>query len=282
MVVDDGGFGTLIDAAELRVRRGDDVCVIDCRASLTDPAFGLDGYRAGHIPGAVFADLATDLSGPIVRGVSGRHPLPDPATLALTFGRWGIGEATQVVAYDAGNSAYAARAWWLLRWLGHARVAVLDGGLAAWQASGHTLASGEESRAATTFPVRPSLTKTVSAADLVEHGGRYDLIDARALARYRGEIEPIDPVAGHIPGARCVPFEGNVDARQRFIARDALAARFAPPAGRAAKPPVCYCGSGVTACHDILAMVHAGMPEPALYPGSFSEWIQDPTRHVDR
>ena len=282
MVDGNGGFGTLIDAATLAARRGADWCLLDCRSSLTDLAFGANAYRAGHIPGAVFADLATDLSGPIVRGVSGRHPLPAPTVLAATFGRWGIGADTQVVPYDGGNGAYAARAWWLLRWLGHARAAVLDGGLAAWAAAGQRLESGEETRAATVFPVRPSLTKTVTAEDLVERGSRFDLIDARALARYRGETEPIDPVAGHIPGARCVPFEGNVDAQQRFIGRDALAARFAPPASHGAKQQVCYCGSGVTACHDILAMVHASLPEPALYPGSFSEWIQDPTRRVDR
>ena len=282
MVVDRGGCGTLIAAAELAARGGPDWCLIDCRASLTDPAFGANAYRAGHIPGAVFADLAHDLSGPIAPGVTGRHPLPDPTTLAATFGRWGIRADTQVVAYDSGNGAYAARAWWLLRWLGHERAAVLDGGLAAWQAAGNRIVAGDQSRTATTFPIRPSLTKTVSAADILQHGDRYDLIDARSLARFRGEVEPIDPVAGHIPGARCVPFEGNVDERQRFIARDALAARFAPPTGQRTKPQACYCGSGVTACHDILAMVHAGLPEPALYPGSFSEWIQDPTRRVER
>jgi thiosulfate/3-mercaptopyruvate sulfurtransferase len=280
MADSDPFFDTLIDAKVLFARRSDDWCLIDCRASLTDPDHGAAAYRAGHIPGAVYADLAADLSGPIVRGVSGRHPLPDAAELADAFGRWGIDEATQVVAYDAANGAYAARAWWLLRWLGHARVAVLDGGLAAWQADGYPLVDGVEHRAATDFPVRPTLTRTVTAADLVERGATYDLIDARALPRYRGEVEPIDPVAGHIPHARCIPFEGNLDDRQRFIARDALAARFVLP--DAVRPQVCYCGSGVTACHDILAMVHAGLAEPALYPGSFSEWITDPTRRVER
>ena len=282
MVADRAGFETLIEAAELAARGSSGWCLIDCRASLTDPAFGKNAYRAGHIPGAVFADLAHDLSGPIVRGTTGRHPLPDPTSLAATFGRWGIAADTQVVAYDAGNGAYAARAWWLLRWLGHSRAAVLDGGLVAWQSANHPMISGDESRPASAFPIRPSLTKTVSSADILAHGDRYDLIDARALARFRGEVEPIDPVAGHIPGARCIPFEGNVDERQRFIARDSLAARFAAPAGQGAKAQACYCGSGVTACHDILAMVHAGLPEPSLYPGSFSEWIQDPTRRVER
>jgi thiosulfate/3-mercaptopyruvate sulfurtransferase len=274
-------FDTLIDPKVLYAERTDAWCVIDCRASLTDLDFGAAAYRTGHIPGAVFADLAADLSGPIVAGVTGRHPLPDPTVLADTFGRWGIEADTQVVAYDAGNGAFAARAWWLLRWLGHQRVAVLDGGLAAWQADGYPLADGVEHRGATDFPTRPTLTRTITAGELVERGETYDLIDARAFARFRGEVEPIDPVAGHIPGARCVPFEGNLDERQRFIARDSLAARFAP-ADDSTKPQVCYCGSGVTACHDILAMVHAGLPEPALYPGSFSEWITDPTRRVER
>jgi thiosulfate/3-mercaptopyruvate sulfurtransferase len=277
----DRPFDTLIDPKVLFARRDDDWCVIDCRAALTDLEFGAAAYRAGHIPGAVFADLAADLSGPVVPGKTGRHPLPDPAILADTFGRWGIDAGTQVVAYDAGNGAFAARAWWLLRWLGHARVAVLDGGLAAWQADGFPLVAGVEHRAAAEFPIRAALTRTVSVGDLVERGAEYDLIDARALPRYQGEVEPIDPVAGHIPGARCVPFEGNVDERARFIERAALAARFVPP-DDSTKAQVCYCGSGVTACHDILAMVHAGLPEPALYPGSFSEWITDPARRVER
>ena len=283
MASDRGAFDTLIDPEVLAARAGDAGWrIVDCRAALTDLGFGAASYQAGHIPGAVFADLANDLSGPIVRGVTGRHPLPEPATLAATFGRLGIGADTQVVAYDAANGAYAARAWWLLRWLGHPRVAVLDGGLAGWQALGYPLESGDVHATATTFPIRRSLTRTVTAADIVEHGATFDLIDARALPRYRGEVEPIDPVAGHIPGARCVPFEGNLDERQRFVEPAALATRFAPPPPQSEKPRVCYCGSGVTACHDILAIVHAGLPEPALYPGSFSEWIQDPARRVDR
>ena len=283
MASDRGAFDTLIDPEVLAARAGDAGWrIVDCRAALTDLGFGAASYQAGHIPGAVFADLANDLSGPIVRGVTGRHPLPEPATLAATFGRLGIGADTQVVAYDAANGAYAARAWWLLRWLGHPRVAVLDGGLAGWQALGYPLESGDVHPTATTFPIRRSLTRTVTAADIVERGATFDLIDARALPRYRGEVEPIDPVAGHIPGARCVPFEGNLDERQRFVAPAALASRFAPPPPQSEKPRVCYCGSGVTACHDILAIVHAGLPEPALYPGSFSEWIQDPARRIDR
>jgi thiosulfate/3-mercaptopyruvate sulfurtransferase len=275
-------YDTVVDPKVLDPHRDDaDWCVVDCRASLADPAAGINAYRSGHIPRAVFADLATDLSGPLVPGVGGRHPLPDVAVLALTFGRWGIAAGTQVIAYDAGNGAYAARLWWLLRWLGHAGVAVVDGGLAAWTAAGLPTRTGDETRARADFPVRRSLTRTVSAIDILTRPEQLRLIDARAAARYRGEIEPIDPVAGHIPSAVCAPFEGNLDAHNRFLSPEQLRARFAADVA-SARDIVCYCGSGVTACHNILAFRRAGLSEPALYPGSFSEWIADPTRAVER
>ncbi len=255
-------------------------CAIDCRASLADLHFGRMAYAAGHVPGAVFADLATDFSGPLIPGVTGRHPLPDPSTLADTFGGWGIGANTQVVVYDAGNSAYAARAWWLLRWLGHPAVAVMNGGLNSWQSAGYPLRTEAAHRTARSFPSRPALTRTVSAADILERSEIMDLIDARAEARFHGDIEPIDPVAGHIPGARCEPFERNLDDANRFAAATVLRSRF--ETADADLERVCYCGSGVTACHNILAMRHAGLPEAALYPGSFSEWIVDPKRDVAR
>lgn len=256
-------------------------CLIDCRASLTDPVAGSTAYAAGHIPGALFADLATDLSGLLIAGVTGRHPLPDPPALAATFGRWGVDAGTQVVAYDAGNGAYAARAWWLFRWLGHSAVAVLNGGLAAWQAEGYLLRSVAEYRAPATFPVRATLTRLVSVAEVIDRGASMDLVDARAEARFRGEVEPIDPVAGHIPGARCLPFEGNLGSDGRFAPPEVLRRRF--EAGlNADRELVCYCGSGVTACHNILAMRYAGLPEATLYAGSFSEWIRDPARPVER
>ncbi len=276
-------YDTLIDPKVLFEHRENPAwCVIDCRASLTDPAAGSSAYAAGHVPGAVFADLATDLSGPLIPGVTGRHPLPDPRVLAATFGGWGVDAGTQVVAYDAGNGAYAARAWWLFRWLGHAAVAVLNGGIAAWQAQGYPLRSTIEHRARATFPVRETLTRVVSVADVIERGASMDLVDARAEARFRGEVEPIDPVAGHIPGARCVPFEGSLDADGRFAAPELLRRRFETPRSRADRELVCYCGSGVTACHNILAMRYAGLPEATLYAGSFSEWIRDPARPVER
>jgi thiosulfate/3-mercaptopyruvate sulfurtransferase len=275
-------YDTLIDPEVLFDRlEQPDWCVVDCRASLTDPHAGATAYTAGHLPGAVFADLAIDLSGALVAGVSGRHPLPSPDELAGTLGHWGIGGETQVVAYDAGNGVYASRLWWLVRWLGHSRVAVLNGGLSAWQSAGFPLQTGVEARLATSFPIRPPLTRAVSLTDIIERPGSLNLIDARAEARFRGEVEPIDPVAGHIPGARCIPFEGNLDHDNRFVAPDVLRRRFAANQS-ADRELVCYCGSGVSACHNILAMRVAGLPEAALYPGSFSEWIQDPDRPVER
>jgi thiosulfate/3-mercaptopyruvate sulfurtransferase len=256
-------------------------CTIDCRASLTDLTFGHNAYIAAHIPGALFADLAADLSGPVITGQTGRHPLPDPATLAGTFSRWGIDANTQVVAYDAGGGGTAARAWWLLRWLGHAAVAVLNGGLGGWQAAGYPLRSGREQRPARGFIRRATLARTVSVDDVALRPASTALLDARTLARFRGEHEPIDPIAGHIPGATCVPYEGNLDANNRFIEPAALRRRFDTATGSAVDT-VCYCGSGVTACHNILAMRHAGLPEAALYAGSFSEWIQDPLRPIER
>ena len=275
-------FDSLIDSKVLFERLEDPAwCVIDCRASLTDPTAGPTAYADGHIPGALFADLATDLSGPLIPGVTGRHPLPDAGTLAATFGSWGVDAHTQVVAYDAGNGAYAARAWWLFRWLGHSAVAVLNGGLAAWLAEGYPVHSVAEHRAPTAFPVRETLTRVVSVAEVIDRRASMDLVDARAEARFRGEVEPIDPVAGHIPGARCLPFEGNLGSDGRFSSPELLRRRF--EAGlNTDKELVCYCGSGVTACHNILAMRYAGLPEAALYAGSFSEWIRDPARPVER
>jgi len=275
-------YDTVIDPKVLEQHRDDaSWCIVDCRASLTDALAGINAYRGGHIPRAVFGDLSVDLSGPMVPGVTGRHPLPAVVALARTFGRWGIAAQTQVIAYDAGSGAFAARLWWLLRWLGHDRVALLDGGLEAWTAAGSPLRAGDETRGAVQFPVRPSLTRTVSANDILSRPEQLRLVDARSAARYRGEVEPIDPVAGHIPNAVCAPFEGNLDAAGRFLPPAQLRARFAADVA-AARDIVCYCGSGVTACHNILAFRCAGLPEPALYPGSFSEWIADPARPVER
>jgi thiosulfate/3-mercaptopyruvate sulfurtransferase len=255
--------------------------VLDCRAALQDPESGRSAYRDGHIPGASFVDLESDLSGPIHPGRTGRHPLPDRDALAGAFGRWGIDEATQIVAYDAGPGPFAARLWWLARWLGHPSVAVLDGGLAAWQRAGFPLECDPPSPAPREFHARPALTRVITADEIGQRLADVELLDARDESRFRGEQEPIDPVAGHIPGAYCLPFQGNLDATGRFRARDELRTRFQPHVA-SGHPVVCYCGSGVTAAHNILAMVHAGLPEPALYAGSWSEWITDPARPIER
>ncbi len=275
-------YSTLVDCKVLHENQlHSDWCSIDCRASLTNLGHGQAAYRAAHIPGACFADLATDLSGPIEPGVTGRHPLPEPGALAATFSRLGVGADTQIVAYDAGNGAFAARLWWLARWLGHGRVAVLDGGLAAWQAAGYPVEGGDGVRMARHFPIRASLTRTVSTRDIESRADSLLLLDARAEARFKGEVEPIDPVAGHIPGALCLPFEGNLDGANRFLDPATLRLRFVDQLP-ATTTVACYCGSGVTACHNILAMRHAGLGEAALYAGSFSEWITDPHRPVER
>jgi thiosulfate/3-mercaptopyruvate sulfurtransferase len=254
--------------------------LLDCRFSLSNPNAGRLAYDEGHIAGAHYADLARQLSSPVVPGSTGRHPLPDPEQLAKLFGLWGVTPGAQVVAYDDANGAMAARAWWLLRWLGHDDVAVLDGGISAWVEAGAELSPEIPTLAISTFELqmRPSLL--VDAATIPEVLSQGRLFDARALARFRGEHEPIDPVAGHIPGARPLPFEGNSKGT-RFLSQAELRQRYAEALG-GAEPQRCavYCGSGVTACHDILAAAHAGYDGLRLYAGSWSEWVTDPSRAV--
>jgi thiosulfate/3-mercaptopyruvate sulfurtransferase len=258
--------------------------VFDCRFSLNDPARGREEYRQGHIPGAVYLHLNDDLSGPVVPGRTGRHPLPDPATLAARLGRWGVGAGVQVVAYDDSGGSMAVRLWWLLGWLGHEAVAVLDGGWPAWQAAGYPTAAGDEApRAARSFTprLRPEWVADTAAVDALRADPRYRLFDARTAERYRGENETIDPVAGHIPGAHSAPYAANLDPQGRFLPPEALRARYRAllgdiPAGQS----IFYCGSGVTAAHHVLALAHAGLGSARLYPGSWSEWITDPTRPI--
>jgi thiosulfate/3-mercaptopyruvate sulfurtransferase len=275
-------FTTLIDTRTLHQHLNQPGWrVLDCRAALQDPTFGRGAYEHGHIPGAEFADLALDLSGPVIRGKTGRHPLPDRNRLVAAFGRWGIDGGTQIVAYDAGPGMYAARLWWLARWLGHPAVAILDGGLAAWERSGLPLTDEIPHIEPRQFRAREPLTRTVEVDQIVEAIPELELLDARDESRFRGEQEPLDPVAGHIPGAYCLPFQGNLNASGEFRAADELRTRFQPHVN-SGRPLICYCGSGVTAAHNILAMVHAGLAEPALYPGSWSEWITSPTRPIER
>ncbi|MBD3646512.1 MAG: sulfurtransferase [Pseudomonadales bacterium] len=272
---------TIVSAEELHSHVNDpDWFVFDCRFSLADEELGRRQYAESHIPGAQYADLNKDLSDPVIPGKTGRHPLPERDRFLARVRQWGVTAGARVVAYDDAGGAFAARLWWLFRWLGHDRVAVLDGGLNAWQRAGFPLANDETQYEPSHFEAGEPLTLTVGADEIPDTDAI--IIDARDEARYRGEAEPIDPVAGHIPAAICVPFAGNLTATGEFHTPDQLAKRFGDAGVSEDRRCICYCGSGVTAAHNILAMVHAGLPEPILYPGSWSEWITNPERPVSR
>lgn len=275
----------IVSTAELAEHLDDpDWRIFDCRFDLGQPDAGLEAYREGHIPGALYAHLEQDLSGPAT-GTSGRHPLPDPAVLRATFSDWGITPTTQVVCYDYRTNAYAGRLWWLLRWLGHERVAVLDGGLEKWLAEDRPL---DEALPPAPTPVpfqgEPERTMTASAAEIFEDldDGELCLIDVRGEARFSGEEEPIDPVAGHIPGAINLPFGKNLDVSGCYLPPEALRKMYERILAN--HPPescVVMCGSGVTACQTLIALEQAGLSGARLYPGSWSEWIRDPARPVE-
>jgi len=272
-------YKTLISASELAAglqREAICVRILDCRGRLSDPDFGAVSYAERHIPGAFHADLDRDFAG--APGAGGRHPLPEPQALAAKLRAWGVNDDDQVVVYDDAGGAYAARAWWCLRWLGHEATALLDGGLSSWPGPWSDAVANSNPG---NFSIRHCLTRTIDAPKLVAQLVELQLIDARTRQRFDGEQEPIDPVAGHIPGARCLPFQGNLDGDGHFKPPEILKSRFSGAKddvpGRKADV-VCYCGSGVTAAHNVLAMRIAGLPEPVLYPGSWSEWIVDPAR----
>lgn len=258
--------------------------VVDCRFDLFDAEKGRTDYLAGHIPGAVYADLDRDLAGEIT-ATSGRHPLPDAGDFLDTLRRWGIDNDTLVVACDYGNGALAARLWWMLKfWLGHERVAVLDGGITAWRAIGGEFESGESRHTAGRFDRSPDGSMIVTVDEISEAltaDRPVHLVDARDATRYCGAAEPIDTIAGHIPGARNLPLSVSIDANGYWrntadleeIWRNFL--QDGPP-----QSPVAMCGSGVTACHLVLSAVLAGLEAPRLYVGSWSEWIRDPGRPV--
>lgn len=260
------------------------LCLFDTRFSLEHPEQGRFDFAAGHIPGARYLHLDEDLSARVIPGTTGRHPLPPPALLQARLQRAGLNNDAQVVVYDDGAGLFAARLWWLLRWLGHTQVKVLDGGLQAWIQAGLPI-SQETPRplAEGNFSGQPDNSKLIEATEIVQRldDPTMQLLDARGPARYRGEVEPMDPVAGHIPGAVNLPCADNVGADGYWLDPQQLAARFAPW-NRSEQERVVYCGSGVTACHTILAAVQAGLPEPRLYAGSWSEWITDPQRPVAR
>jgi len=274
---------TLIQPADLaRLLTDPNVAILDCRHDLARPDWSDHAYSEGHVPNAIQAHLDRDLSSPI-GPQTGRHPLPDIAKLAETLGRWGIDRDAQVVAYDQGNGMYAARAWWLLRWLGHTKVAVLDGGFAAWQEAGLPVTREVASRVTGAFVAHADGSAFVTTAELQQSLAResISLIDARGADRFAGENETIDPVAGHIAGAFNRPFSKNVDSRGRFHTADELRRQWAETlAGRPATEVVAMCGSGVSACHNLLALEIAGLPGARLYAGSWSEWIRDPCRPV--
>ncbi|MCB9076138.1 MAG: sulfurtransferase [Anaerolineaceae bacterium] len=279
-------YTTLISAEELAEQLFEPGwVVVDCRFVLTDVDRGRQDYQASHIAGAVYAHLDEDLSGPIIPGQTGRHPLPDIDKLARALSGWGIDQKTQVVAYDGGGGGIAARLWWLLRWLGHNAVAVLDGGWANWPQFGYPVRSGIEANTAKTFTPRPrpELIFDAEAVEKIRTDPAYRLGDARGADRFRGENETLDPVAGHIPGAISLPFAANLGPDQRFLPVEKLKERFqAALEETPAEHTVFYCGSGVTAAHNVLAMVHAGRGEARLYPGSWSEWITEKKRPVGK
>jgi thiosulfate/3-mercaptopyruvate sulfurtransferase len=256
--------------------------IIDCRFDLQKPGWGAESYLESHIPSALYAHLDHDLSGPVTPE-TGRHPLPDIHALVERLESWGIGNNTQVAAYDTSGGAYAVRLWWLLRFLGHDRAAVLDGGFSAWQSAGLPVRSGPETRPRESFTPTPDWSLVVSAEEVetIRLDPVYRLVDARTGERYRGEREPIDPVAGHIPGAVNRFHGDNLDEKGRFLPPSILQDQFTQLIGQT--PPehvVVYCGSGVTSCHHILAMEMAGLSGARLYAGSWSEWIRGGKRPI--
>ena len=278
-------FSTIISTEELADRLGDpSIVVVDVRSSLADAGYGERAFALGHIPGAVYADLNRDLSDP-PGGGRGRHPLPDVETIASTFGGIGISRESQVVAYDDADGMYASRLWWMLRYVGHERVAVLDGGFAKWVLEGRAVTTESVVHEPVPFHAEPNpwMLATADEVDSMRLDRRRLLIDSRSPDRYRGENETIDPVAGHIPGALNRPFTENIAADGRFKPAQLLRAEFqALLQGRPAATVVHQCGSGVSALPNLLAMEVAGLGPTALFAGSWSEWCSDPQRPVER
>jgi thiosulfate/3-mercaptopyruvate sulfurtransferase len=277
-------FSTLITTEELAGRLGSPGwVVVDCRFDLTDPAAGEAAWREAHIPGAVFADLDRLLSGPVSPERGGRHPLPDAETLCAGFGQLGIHAGSQVIAYDASAGMLAGRLWWLLRWLGHEQVAVLDGGLDAWLQAGHEVNSIEPEPAPCEFHGEaghmPVLNAEQVAAGIAD--GSLVVVDVRAADRFRGETEPLDKVAGHVPGAINLPLGSNLSADGTFHTAEVLAALYEKNLPDTDPSALAFmCGSGVSACHSLLALEIIGWSGAALYAGSWSDWISDPHRPV--
>ncbi len=280
-------YTTIISADELADNlQADQLAIIDCRFTLGEDLRGGADYLPAHIPGAIYAHLDKDLCAPIIPGRTGRHPLPDVGMLVDRFSGWGIGPDTQVVAYDdwpGSGIPVAARLWWSLRWLGHQKAAVLDGGWGAWLRAGYPVASGEVERARDIFVagVNPNIFASSEMVDGLRQEPASRVVDARSSDRYRGENETIDPVAGHIPGAISLPYQDNFDAKGFIHPAAVLQKKFGEMLGDIPASQVAfYCGSGVTAAVNVLAMAHAGLGDGRLYVGSWSEWITDPGRPI--
>jgi thiosulfate/3-mercaptopyruvate sulfurtransferase len=276
-------FTTLIDANTLSEHLSrDDLTLFDCRFDLGNVIWGETEYARAHLPGALYLHLDRDLSAPVT-AQSGRHPLPDPERFAARLGALGVGPDCQIVAYDQGNSAYAARLWWLARWIGLRNVAVLDGGIAAWRIAGlplETAVHTPQPRALAASLAENAWVSSETVDELRLRPGNL-LIDARGAERFAGRNETLDPVAGHVPGARNRPFLDNLGADGRFLPAQVLRQRFDTLLGSVAPSAlIAMCGSGVTACHNLLALEHAGLAGARLYAGSWSEWIRDPRRPI--
>ena len=279
-------YTTLIKTADLAQHLADpDWAVFDCRFWLADSERGRRDYAQAHIPGAIYAHLNEDLAGPIVPGVTGRHPLPSVGFAAQKFAQWGIDDRVQVVVYDDAGGSVAARLWWMLRWLGHDAVAVLDGDWRKWTNEGRAVSNSAESRPARSFVPHPraDLLVTIAEVESRMQDAGYKLFDSRTPERYRGENEPFDPIAGHIPGAINSPYLDNLNPDGTFRSDRELHARFTALLGSTPTANASfYCGSGVNATHNILALKHVGMGEAKLYVGSWSEWITDPKRPIEK
>lgn len=278
-------YTSIISTSGLAKHLGDpDWALVDCRFSLDDTGRGRRDYLHAHIPGAVYAHLNEDLSGPVSPGVTGRHPLPPIDTFVDTLSGWGIGPDVQVVVYDDAGGAIGARFWWMLKWLSHVSVAVLDGGWPRWQAEGHLVQKVVQTRPRKAFVphLRPGLVVSTIEVEAMRLDPTFRIIDSRAAERYRGENEPIDPIAGHIPGAISAPYEGNLGPDGVFLPPEELRARFQRLLGDVpVDKAVFYCGSGVTSAHNLVALAHAGLGNARLYAGSWSEWITDPRRPIE-
>jgi thiosulfate/3-mercaptopyruvate sulfurtransferase len=283
-------YTTLIEPAELAPNTDDpNWVVVDCRFDLARPAWGEEEFTRGHVPNALYAHLDRDLSS-AVTPTSGRHPPPSREAFSATLGRWGVDEKVQIVAYDQGPGAYASRLWWLARWAGHTNVAVMNGGFAAWQRAGLPVGKQPGVRQKRDYSPSYAPAEFVTTAEVAAlqaagqlRSGERVLVDARAADRFAGQNETLDPVAGHIPGARNHPFMGNLDAQGRFLPAATLRSRWLETLrGQSPSKTLAMCGSGVTACHNLLALEVAGLTGARLYAGSWSEWIRDAAHPVER